>query len=143
MKIKIKRFDKNLSLPAYQTKGAVGFDLTAREDIKIKPGMVGYVLLNVAIETPDGYVLFIAARGSTHKLGILPIHGIGVGDPDFRGDEDEYKFPVLNFTKKIVKIEQGARVAQGFFVRFVRADWQEVSKMKSKTRGGFGTTGKK
>ncbi len=142
-KIKIKRFDRSFPLPSYQTSGAVGFDLSARKTIKIKPGMVGYVPLNIAVETPRDCVLFIAARGSTHKFGVLPVHGIGIGDPDFRGDEDEYKMPLYNFTKKSVVIDKGTRIGQGFFVKFIKATWQEVGKMGSKNRGGFGSTGKK
>ena len=142
-KIKIKRFDKNLPLPEYKTKGAAGFDLVARETITIKPHVVGYVPLNVAVETPRDHFLMVAARSSTHKLGLMPVHGIGIGDSDFRGDEDEYKIPLFNFTKKSVTIEKGTRVAQGIFVKFTRAKWQEVDKMSAKTRRGFGTTGKK
>jgi len=142
-KIKIKRFDRNLPLPKYQTAGAVGFDLVARETVKIRPGVVGYVPLNIAVETPKDCVLFISARGSTHKLGVLPVHGIGIGDPDFRGDGDEYKIPLLNFTRKSVLINKGIRIAQGFFVKFIKANWQEVARMSSKTRGGFGSTGHK
>jgi dUTP pyrophosphatase len=142
-KIKIKRFNTELPLPEYKTAGAVGFDLTARETTLIKPGMVEYIPLNVAVETPKDHILLIAARGSTHKQGLMPVHGIGIGDPDFRGDNDEYKFPALNFTKKAVVVEKGTRIAQGIFVKFTRASWQEVNKMVSKTRGGFGSTGKK
>ena len=52
MKIKIKRFDKDLPLPKRQTEGAAAFDLTAREAVTIAPGAVGYVPLNIAVETP-------------------------------------------------------------------------------------------
>ncbi|MDP3696571.1 MAG: dUTP diphosphatase [Candidatus Taylorbacteria bacterium] len=142
-KVKIKRFDKELPLPEYKTRGAAGFDLTARKTTIIKPGKVGYVPLNIAVETPKDSVLLVAARGSTHKHGLQPAHGVGIGDPDFRGDEDEYKMPLFNFTKKPVTVERGIRIAQGIFVKFVRADWHEVNEMKSKTRGGFGTTGRK
>jgi dUTP pyrophosphatase len=142
-KIKIKRFDKELPLPEYKTIGAAGFDLFAREDTKIKPGMIGYVPLNVAVETPKGYMMLVAARGSTHKFGILPVHGIGIGDWDFRGDGDEYKFPALNFTAKTVIIEKGTRIAQGIFVKFLKGNWKEVGKMKSNDRGGFGGSGYK
>jgi len=141
--IKIKRFDKSLPLPEYKTVGAVGFDLTAREKTIIKPGTVGYIPLNVAVATPKDHILLIAARGSTHKQGLMPVHGIGIGDPDFRGDNDEYRFPALNFTKKMVTIEKGTRVAQGIFIKFTKAQWQEVKKMTAKTRGGFGSTGHK
>ena len=142
-KIKIKRFDKKLPLPTYQTTGAVGFDLTSRETRIVKPGQVGYIALNVAVETPKDHILLIAARGSTHKHGLMPAHGIGIGDPDYRGDNDEYAVPLYNFTKKPVVVERGTRIAQGIFVKFTRAQWKEVPKMKTKNRGGFGSTGKK
>lgn len=142
-KIKIKRFDKELPLPEYKTIGAAGFDMLARKTISIRPGTVGYVPLNVAIATPNNHFLIVAARSSTHKLGLMPIHGIGIGDSDFRGDGDEYKMPLFNFTKKNVVVARGTRIAQGIFAKFVKARWQEVKNMKAKTRGGFGSTGKK
>src|SRR3989344_107480 len=142
-KIKIKRFDKELPLPKYKTAGAAGFDLSAREKTTIGPMAIGYIPLNVAIETPRDHFFVLAARSSTHKMGLMPANGIGIGDSDFRGDEDEYKIALLNFTNKPVTVERGIRIAQGIFVKFTKADWKEVSKMKSQTRGGFGTTGKK
>lgn len=142
-KIKIKRFDKELPLPEYKTAGAAGFDMVARETITIEPNMVGYVPLNVAVSTPKDHFLILAARSSTHKLGLFPIHGIGIGDSDFRGDGDEYKMPLLNYTNTPVIIERGTRIAQGLFVKFVKARWHEVDKMKGKARGGFGSTGRR
>jgi len=142
-KIKIKRFDKSLPLPEYKTAGAVGFDLQARETMTIEPGNISYVPLNIAVATPKDHILLISARGSTHKHGVMPAHGLGIGDPDFCGDEDEYKIPLYNFTEKSVTIERGTRIAQGIFVKFTKASWQEVPKMKAKNRGGFGSTGHK
>ena len=142
-KIKIKRFDKELPLPEYKTAGAVGFDLIARKSCEIKAGQVGYVWLNVAIATPKDHVLLIAPRGSTHKFGLMPAHGIGIGDPDYRGNSDEYAIPLYNFRKKKVVIDKGTRIAQGVFVKFTRASWKEAPKMKERNRGGFGSTGHK
>ena len=142
-KIKIKRFDKSLPLPEYKTAGAAGFDMVARETVIITPTMIGYVPLNAAVETPKNHFLILAARSSTHKMGLMPANGIGIGDSDFRGDADEYKIALLNFTKKPVTVEKGTRIAQGIFVKLVKATWHEVERMKTKTRGGFGSTGKK
>ena len=68
-------------------------------------------------------------------------HGIGIGDPDFSGDHDEYKAPLWNFTDQPIVVERGDRIAQGMFVKFERAEWEEVEKLDNKTRGGFGSTG--
>jgi dUTP pyrophosphatase len=143
MKIRIKRFDPEMPLPKYHTDGAAGFDLAARDTVTIAPHAVGYVSLNVAIETPPDHFLLIATRGSTHKRGLMLANSVGIGDSDFCGDEDEYKAALLNFTDMPVTIERGDRIAQGIFIPFTRAEWEEVRKMENKTRGGFGSTGRK
>jgi len=143
MKIRIKRFDKSLPLSEYKTSGAAAFDLTARIDIQILPREVGYIPLNIACETPDGYFLLLVARSSTHKKGLILANGIGIGDPDFVGDKDEYVAAYLNFTDNIVTIKAGERIAQGMFVKFEKAEWDEVDSLGNKTRGGFGSTGVK
>lgn len=141
MKVKIKRFSRNHPLPKRQSAGAAAFDLVAREKTEIQPGEVGYVPLNVAVETPQGHFLLIAARSSTHKKGLILANGVGIGDSDFRGDGDEYRAAYLNFTSKPVVIEPGERIAQGMFVKFVTAEWDEVDSLVGDTRGGFGSTG--
>jgi dUTP pyrophosphatase len=141
MKIRIKRFEKDLPLPEYRTAGAAGFDLRARATVVIAPHAVGYVPLNVAVETPPDHFLLIAARASTHKRGLMLANSVGIGDADFCGDDDEYQAALLNFTDKPVTVERGNRIAQGIFIPCTRAEWGEVDHMPSKTRGGFGSTG--
>ncbi len=142
MNIKIKRFDKDLPLPKYKSKGAVALDLYAREDTTIKPGEVKLIPLNVAIEIPKGYFILLANRSSTYKLGITCVNGIGVGDHDYCGDNDEYMFPALNFTNKVVKIEKGSRCCQMLILPVANVKIQEVEKLGNENRGGFGSTGK-
>jgi len=143
MNIKIKRFDKELPLPKRQTEGAAAFDLTAREAVTIAPHAVGYVPVNVAIETPTEHFLLVAARSSTHKKGLMMANGLGIIDPDYSGNEDEIKVAYYNFTDTPVAIEKGERIAQGTFVKISYPEWDEVDEMPNKTRGGFGTTGSK
>ncbi|MFA5828780.1 MAG: dUTP diphosphatase [Candidatus Shapirobacteria bacterium] len=143
MKIKIKRFDKNIPLPLYKTEGAACLDLYSRTETKILPHTVGFIPLNVALSIPKGYWVMIAARGSTHKFGIMPVHGIGIGDWDFRGDNNEYLFPALNFTDKEVTIEKGTRIAQMMISKVEKVEITEVNKLEDKDRGKFGSTGEK
>ena len=143
MKIKIKRFDKELPLPKYQTEGAAAFDLTAREAVTIEPSTVGYVPVNIALEVPSGYFLLVAARSGTHKKGLMMANGIGIIDPDFRGDGDEVKVAYYNFGAKPVLIEKGERIAQATLVTISKAEWEEKDVLENKTRGGFGSTGSK
>ncbi|MEN9342103.1 MAG: hypothetical protein RIQ54_359 [Candidatus Parcubacteria bacterium] len=141
MDIRIKRFSKDVPLPEYKTHGAAAFDLSSRERVVIECMQVGSVPLNVAIETPVGFFLLLASRSSTHKKGLMLANGIGIGDPDFSGDADEYRAVFFNFTSNTVVIEPGERVAQGLFVPVTHASWIEVPSLRPDSRGGFGSTG--
>lgn len=138
----IKRFDTTLPLPEYKTAGAAGFDLAARVSVTIPASSVGYVPLNVAIQLPEGTWALLAARSSLHKKNLMLANGIGVGDYDYRGDGDEYKAAVFNFSSKEVLIERGERIVQMIIVSGQRVVFLEKEKLEDPNRGGFGTTGK-
>lgn len=142
MKVRIKRVDKSLPLPRYETDGSVGFDFLAREATEIAPQSIGLIPGNVIVEVPSSFMLVVASRSSTpRKKGLLTPHGIGIIDHDYCGPEDEIGIQVYNFTNEIVTIEKGDRVAQGVFVHIDKFDWEEVEEMSRPTRGGFGSTG--
>jgi dUTP pyrophosphatase len=141
MKIRIKRIDKSLPLPCYETAGSVGFDILAREDVVVAPGKISLIPGNVIVEVPDGYTLTIASRSSTPlKKGLLTPHGIGIIDHDYCGPDDEIKIQVYNFGDKDVSVGRGDKIAQGLFVRVDRFEWEEVSEVRPVSRGGFGST---
>ncbi len=143
MRVKIKRIDKSLPLPTYQTSGSVGFDIYSREDMEIKPREIALIPGNIIVETPPGYMLLVALRSSTpRKKGLIKPHGIGVIDNDYCGEGDEIKVQVYNNTDGVVKVDKGERVAQGIFVKIDKFDWDEKDQM-GKARGGFGSTGSK
>lgn len=144
MKLNIKRVDKKLELPEYKTKGAVGFDLTARIEVSIKPFEVTLIPLNIVARVPKGYGLFLYSRSSMPgKKGLIVANSVGVIDQDYNGEEDELKLAVLNFTKKKVIVEKGERICQAVLAKIAVPKITEVKKMNSKSRGGFGTTGHK
>lgn len=141
--IHIKRFDVSLPLPEYKTAGAAGFDLYAREEISIPTHEVGYVPLNVAIQLPAGMWALVAARSSLHKKGLMMANSIGVGDYDFRGDGDEYKAALYNFSDQPVVVEKGERIVQMIIMSQHKVQFVEKENFKTADRGGFGSTGKK
>ena len=142
MKIKIKRIDDSLPLPEYHTNGSVAFDLYSRIDGVIPAGKCEMFPCNFIIETPEGYMLMIAARSSLgKKKGLKLTNGIGVIDQDYCGENDELNLFLHNFTDQDVKIEKGERMAQGIFVKIDKAEWDVVEKMNDKSRGGWGSTG--
>src|SRR3989339_1362082 len=118
LKVRIKRLDKTLPLPIYETKGSVGFDLLARTDITIPPGTIELIPANVIVEVPQGYMLAVASRSSTpRKKGLTQPHGFGIIDHDYCGPKDEVKIQVYNFSQDAVTVERGEKIAQGVFVR--------------------------
>lgn len=144
MKINVKRIDKSLNLPEYKTKGAVGFDLTAREGVVFKPSEMKLIPLNLIVKIPKGYGLFLFSRSSVpSKKGLMVANGVGVIDQDYNGEEDELKTLAVNITKKKVVVEKGERICQGVFLKLGIAKFVEVKKMSKNSRGGFGSTGHK
>jgi len=142
MKVKIKRIDKDLPLPLYETGGSVGFDIVCREDTQIAANEIGMAPSNLIIEVPKGYMLVVASRSSTPlKKGLTPPHGFGIIDHDYCGPKDEIKVLAYNFTDSEVSIKRGEKIAQGVFVRIDKFEWQEVDEVESESRGGFGSTG--
>lgn len=143
MEIKIKRFDKELPIPEYKTKGAAAFDLYARETVTILPGEVGLIPLNVAIEIPKGYFILLVNRSSTFKMGITSANGVGIGDSDYCGDNDEYRFAARNYINEPVTIERGTRCCQMLILPVQQVNIQDVDHLENDDRGGFGSTGNK
>ncbi len=143
LKARIKRIDKTLPLPKYQTNGSVAFDLYSRLNMEIKPKSIAIIPANLIIEIPKGYMLMLAARSSTpRRKGLSIPNGIGIIDQDYHGEQDEFSLQVYNFTEQKVKIERGERIGQAVFVRIDTAQWEETDKMSDTNRGGFGSTGK-
>jgi dUTP pyrophosphatase len=142
MKLIIKRIDRSLPLPAYQTKGSVAFDLYARIDISVKPFIPTIIPANLVIKVPKGYFLMICSRSSTPiRKNLIVSNGIGVIDQDYCGESDEIGIQVLNFSKNDVVVEKGERIGQAILVKIAIAEkFVEKKQMSSKSRGGWGST---
>ena len=142
MRLKIRRLDPTVSLPAYGTDEAAGFDLAAADDLTIAPRQIALVRTGLVIEVPTGHCLAIFARSSTPlKRGLLVANGDGIVDPGYSGPEDEVMIHVLDMTDADVQVRRGDRLAQGIILPAPRVRWHEVHEIRDVTRGGFGVTG--
>lgn len=140
-KVIIKRIDKALALPKYETNGAIAFDLITRLDTVVEAGKIALIPSNVIVKVPQGYMLVLASRSSSPiKKGLSTPHGIGIIDNDYHGPEDELKVQVYNFTDKDITVVRGDRVAQGVFIRVDKVEFEEVDEIQAPSRGGFGST---
>ena len=144
VKILIKKFDKNIKLPAYKTSGSSGMDLVAhvKSKINIKPGKIAIIPTGIAVAIPKNYEIQIRPRsGLAAKKGISVLNTPGTVDSDYRG---EVKIILINLSKKSFVVKSGGRIAQMILCPVVKGKLKEVKILPRTMRGkgGFGSTGK-
>ncbi len=144
MKIKIKKLKENASLPVYQTKNSAAADLYAclDEPLPIKPGERVRIPTGIAMEYEDTNVVAVicARSGLSSKHGIALANGIGVIDPDYRG---ELLVSVVNLSDKEYVVQNSDRIAQLMLLPIVRGEFEYSDELSETERGdhGFGSTG--
>lgn len=135
--LQIKRIDKSLPLPMYQTNGAGGIDLHAAESFQVYDDYS--FSFGIAVKIPNGYVGIVTTRsGIGFKLGVES--RLGVIDSDYRG---EVKGKLYNFTPNTAYFKKGDRVAQLLIIPYCQLPVEEVNELDDTVRGdgGFGSTG--
>ncbi len=146
--VRYLRDAKTLYAPglAYATEGAAGLDLRAcieGESLTIAPGDRAAVPSGLAVEPLlPGVAGFVYARsGLGAAKGLTVAQGVGLIDPDYRGEITVY---LLNTSPAPLTIQRGERVAQLVFQPFARLEPVAVDELSATGRGagGFGHTGK-
>ena len=124
---------------------SVGIDLRAcfaGEEISLAPGERAAVPSGVVIEpVVPGLAGFVYSRsGLGAKHGLVVAQGVGVIDPDYRG---EIMVWLLNTSQKTMAVKQGERIAQLVFQPYVRPLIRRKEQLSETSRGsgGFGHTG--
>jgi len=132
--------------PAYSTPGSAGFDLRAcfeEDEIEIPTGGRHAFHTGIAIDIREpGWAAFVFSRsGLGTKKGLTVSQGVGVVDPDYRG---EIIVSLLNTSGERRRIQRGERIAQLVFMPFAQARLVMVEELTDTSRGsgGFGSTGK-
>lgn len=142
MLLNITLVDPTLPVPAYQTAGAVAFDLYARVTTVCPPFEPVKIPANLIVQVPDGCEFRISLRSGTPiKKHLLIPNGVGIIDRDYRGPQDEINLLVVNFGKEEVTVERGERIGQAAVVRVERCDIAVIEPAAAENRGGFGSTG--
>ncbi len=127
--------------PAYQTPGAVAFDIAVVEEKIIQPGAVEKFQTGLVVRVPEDHVLILAARSSNVKKRLQLANGIGVIDEDYCGPTDQLHLALYNIGTEPYTVQKGERLAQGLIVPIARAVFNIVENLETVDRGGFGTTG--
>lgn len=145
MKIKIKKLRENARLPRCQTPMSAAADLCVCLDapLTVYPSQRVKLPTGIAIEYDDENVAAVicARSGLSAKHGISLTNGIGLVDPDYRG---ELLISVVNLSDQPYTFEDGERAAQLMFLPIIRGEFTEADELSETERGegGFGSTGK-
>ena len=142
-KILIKRLNKEVSLPKYETSGSSGMDVAANinKNITIDPGKTAIIPTGIALSIPKGFEVQIRPRsGLAAKKKISVLNTPGTIDADYRG---EIKVILINLGDSPFEVENGLRIAQMVVSPVVQAQLKEVKDLSETERGkgGFGSTG--
>jgi dUTP pyrophosphatase len=132
-----------MPLPAYQTSGAAGLDLSAAlsEPVTLPPGERRFIKTGLAIAIPDGYEGQVRPRsGLALKHGIGIVNSPGTIDADYRG---ELGVVLVNHGQEPFVVEPKARIAQLVITPVARVDVVAVEELDETSRGagGYGSTG--
>jgi len=128
------------------TAGSVGLDLRAciqQDSLDIPPGQRAKIPAGVAVEPlARGVAGFVFSRsGLGAKHGLTVAQGVGVIDPDYRGEIIVW---LLNTSQELRTIARGERIAQLLFLPAFFAQLNAVDALGETSRGagGFGHTGR-
>ncbi len=143
MKLRIRRLDRDLPLPAYAHPGDAGLDLLAGEDITLHPGERAAIPTGIAVAIPEGFAGFVQARsGRSLKEGLALVNAPGLIDAGFRG---EIKVIVVNLDpRSSIDVKRGEKVAQLVVQPVAAVEVEEVTELPDSQRGqgGFGSSGR-
>lgn len=132
---------------AAATSGSAGFDLVAvlpedAPEMDILPGERAVIPSGIAIEPlRPGVAGFVYSRsGLGAAKGLTVAQGVGLIDPDYRGEIIVY---LLNTSALPYRLRRGERVAQLVFQPYYPPQWIVAETLSKTARGsgGFGHTG--
>ena len=120
----IKKLHEDAKLPVYANEfGDSGADVFAIDDYSIAPGERALVKTGIKMAIPEGYEVQVRPRsGLALKHGITLANGIGTIDSDYRG---EIKVILINLSKETYTINNGDRIAQLVFNKYLKSEWIE------------------
>lgn len=136
---------EGLAVPAQQTAGAAGMDMTAAiaegAELVLQPGHRALVPCGFAMALPLGYEAQVRPRsGLAVKFGITVLNAPGTIDADYRG---EVMVPLINLGQDAFTVRRGDRIAQMVIAPVTAAQFLVKDVLDATERGsnGFGSTG--
>ncbi|NUR77838.1 MAG: dUTP diphosphatase [Thermoleophilia bacterium] len=143
LSLRVRKLRPTAVLPAPQTGGAAGLDLSAAldEKVTIAPGARALIPIGLAIALPAGHEGQVRPRsGLALKHGVTVLNAPGTIDEDYRG---ELGVVLINPGQDPFVVENGMRIAQLVIAPYRQAAVVEVEALDETSRGtgGYGSTG--
>lgn len=141
----IELLNENAVIPEAKTEGAGCMDITIPMAVSVPPVAVQTkateIPLGFKVVIPKGHTMRIQLRSSVGRDYPISLANIeGIVDEDFRG---EVKLFVRNYSKHIVMLEQGMRIAQCWLEKTVQMTFVAGEVIEDTERGTeSGSTGK-
>lgn len=131
------------ALPVRADSRSAGYDFYSPIDVLLHPGQKLIVFTNVKAYMQEDEVLKLYPRSSIGiKKGLMLSNTVGIIDSSYyanEGNDGNIGLPLLNTSGKGLEIKRGDRIAQGVFMKYLKADEDVVL---SETRvGGSGSSG--
>jgi dUTP pyrophosphatase len=128
-------------VPGRAYAGDAGLDLSACEEVELRPGERALVPTGLAVAIPEGYAGFVQPRsGLAARHGISIVNTPGLIDSGYRG---ELRVTLLNTdSREPFVVEPGMRIAQLVIVPVPEVELVEVDELPAGERGvrGFGSS---
>ena len=118
-------------------------DLRSAERVEFKKGDWHLIRLGISMQLPVGYEAHVVPRSSTYRTwGLIQTNSYGVIDNSYCATEDEWMVPMLATRDTVVEVND--RICQFRIMRNQPViEFEERDELEGKSRGGFGSTGKK
>lgn len=142
MKIKIKYFTDEIDKVNKIDKGD-WIDLRAAQTVELKAGEFKLIPLGIAMQLPEGYEAHVVPRSSTYKnFGIIQTNHQAVIDESYCGDNDQWFYPAYALRDTVINVND--RICQFRIIeKQPPIEFEEVTILGNKDRGGIGSTGTK
>ena len=136
--------DQDIHLPHRKTARSAGYDIEAAADCVLLPHQVTVVPTGLkAYMQPDEYLGIHVRSGFSIKKQLSCINSQGIIDADYYGNADNdghILVALVNHSDVPVQVEEGMRIAQGIFYRYLTGDG-DTAGIGAERQGGLGSTG--
>ncbi len=144
--VKFCKIHEDAKIPTIASKGSVGYDLYALEDVTIEPSQLKVVRTGLVGVPPMGYYFQLYIRSSVpyKNQGLVLANSVGIIDEDYVGPEDELRILLLNTKTRGApfQIQKHQKIAQLVIHESLVAPIEEISIVQlKKSRGGLGSSG--